>query len=788
MSPSVGSAEINETLTMINTLYQEKNGKFQRKKAQLTVQAIVENKGNKKVGTLSLNISEYCTSPVNNKPFALEGCPDKNARIVISVRAQALGEAMAADNMSEASGVTGFSMGTEGDFQGNLFGEQDLAGFDEEGPKVILGSHGKPPIVRNAFMKLPDSGPVNPMKITEAMDNQRVKLEEESSSAKVAELKASVQVLEKDNLQLKSEKDDLKVQLSISLEKSKKERENYFEHMKKLDCEIENLKKKNDSLTDRVSRRDEKISSLKKENDNLLTDLKELEKKDSGDSEEKSRSKSEIDKLRKKLEECEKKLRESLKDCEKLKEQKSSLESSNLQLSQVTSQLRADIENLRHDLNESREGLSMRGSPEDSPFDSYKKKTEAIINNYKREIKTLEHEREEALSKQTDMTFELQKAKTEILSIDERNRQQIIRLEKENENLKEDLLEIRQKIEEEMQNRKVFERKSSVEKNDYDFKVTKMLQVQQELKAKKETLEQALAEFERQMKKKQLEAESDQQAIKKLSDKCEKLENKSREHKDFARSKNRELDELYAAKESLEQENLTLRSHLKTATTTEFSDPANIILQEQVEALEGKLKHTEQLLAKEKNSAIDRTRVLENQVSILEKKKKEIQENFEDQVHKLTVQNRMLQDQSEGNKYMVKPQTSSDLMAEMQKESNNQTIQLLNIDYNDVKAKLLDLQEEYKSLEKKYVDAKMGWANADLEKENIVQKYRDAQEQLRDYSAQYTVMEVEMYKINERFGQTLNLNNELESEVNSLRTQLADEKGSKKKSFFGRKN
>lgn len=264
MSPSVGSAEINETLTMINTLYQEKNGKFQRKKAQLTVQAIVENKGNKKVGTLSLNIADYSSSPVSNKAFALEGCPDKNARIIISVRAQALGEAMAADNMSEASGVTGFSMGTEGDFKGNLFNEQDLGGFEDDQPKVILGSHGKPPLVRTGMMKLPDSGPVNPMKITEAMDNQRIKLEEETASVKVSELKASVQILEKENLQLKSEKDDLKVQLSISLEKSKKERENYFEHMKKLDAEIENLKKKNDSLNERVGRRDEKISNLKK--------------------------------------------------------------------------------------------------------------------------------------------------------------------------------------------------------------------------------------------------------------------------------------------------------------------------------------------------------------------------------------------------------------------------------------------------------------------------------------------------------------------------------------------
>ena len=75
----------------------------------------------------------------------------------------------------------------------------------------------------------------------------------------------------------------------------------------------------------------------------------------------------------------------------------------------------------------------------------------------------------------------------------------------------------------------------------------------------------------------------------------------------------------------------------------------------------------------------------------------------------------------------------------------------------------------------------MGWANADLEKENIVHKYRDAQEQLREYSAQYTLMEVEMYKINERFGQTLNMNNELEMENNTLKLQLGSHNGNKKK-------
>lgn len=49
----------------------------------------------------------------------------------LSIRASPLGDLMEADGRSEASGYTGFSMGTEGNFDGQLF-EQDLGGFEEE--------------------------------------------------------------------------------------------------------------------------------------------------------------------------------------------------------------------------------------------------------------------------------------------------------------------------------------------------------------------------------------------------------------------------------------------------------------------------------------------------------------------------------------------------------------------------------------------------------------------------------------------------------------------------------
>ena len=74
----------------------------------------------------------------------------------------------------------------------------------------------------------------------------------------------------------------------------------------------------------------------------------------------------------------------------------------------------------------------------------------------------------------------------------------------------------------------------------------------------------------------------------------------------------------------------------------------------------------------------------------------------------------------------------------------------------------------------------MGWANSDLEKENTLQKYREAQEKLREYSSQYTMMEVELYKINERFGQTLNLNNDLEIQLQLLKGKAEGQAAGKK--------
>lgn len=73
----------------------------------------------------------------------------------------------------------------------------------------------------------------------------------------------------------------------------------------------------------------------------------------------------------------------------------------------------------------------------------------------------------------------------------------------------------------------------------------------------------------------------------------------------------------------------------------------------------------------------------------------------------------------------------------------------------------------------------MSLASVEMERDVLIQKYKEAQERLRQYSQQYTELEVEFYKINERFGQTINAQNELELEIVHLRQQVADKKKGK---------
>ena len=207
---------IEETLTMINTMYQKKSGEFLEKKAVITFQAVVEGRGSKVVGSITINIAQYLGG-MSQLELRIDKCPDKTAMAVVSLRAHAMGEAMEADNMSEMSGGTGFSMGTE-DVGGMLLSEQDLTGFDEEvhpnPTKVLIAGNIRPVVPR------PPPGRPGPVKPIHNLD-----------STTLQDLKAQISLLERDKSDLQTQKDDLKKQHFTLIDSSRREKEDLIRHI-----------------------------------------------------------------------------------------------------------------------------------------------------------------------------------------------------------------------------------------------------------------------------------------------------------------------------------------------------------------------------------------------------------------------------------------------------------------------------------------------------------------------------------------------------------------------------
>jgi len=253
--PTQGSVELEETLTMINTLYQKKAGNYMEKKADLTVQAIVEGKGSKSIGGLRLNLADYATAALQRQTFKLEKSPDRYSSITISVRCRGLGEpAPISDNMSDASGDSGASYGTEGDYSGPPLFEQDLTGFEEE-TKVLPGSGGRPP----ALIK--------------GKQEQKPKRMEPQAQ----EMLAQLSILEREKASLQGQKDELQVSYAALVESSRKDREKLLEHITAQDSQLEEVSSLTDSYKSQLEAAEEDNRRLTQSKKELQAAVKKLE-------------------------------------------------------------------------------------------------------------------------------------------------------------------------------------------------------------------------------------------------------------------------------------------------------------------------------------------------------------------------------------------------------------------------------------------------------------------------------------------------------------------------------
>ena len=720
--------EINETLTMINTMYQEKSGEFIKKNAELMLIATIENKGSKKLGHVKLDLAEFIAG-VSQKIFPISDCPDKKASICLSVVCSPLGNPTIVDNISEASGNSGVSMGTEGEYSGPLFND---SGELEEEQKKKLSSSLKPPRMRK-------------------------KRNEESENSDAIAL---VKILERENNQIKTEKDEIKTQLALIAEKSKTEREYYCAYVEKLEHDIDNNTLKINKIKEKYKKYKEMSITADKKIEEINSDFEEYKLR--YNHAEKRKTRGEIKVL--KAENFE--IKENVN---KLKQQSEEIYREKHEYELVIQELKSFNDKIAKELVDTREQIqvNIEKTLDTSlpPNSSFRKKAQDQMNALKNELKEAHEEIEELRAKQTESISQMQQLKTTNGLNEENLKEQVRKLEYELKDKNDEISELNSRIDEEMHSHQIIERKTIIDKADTEDKVSRLNKSLREMTEEKDIIQQRLIDFQRKQEKEK--ALANNEIITKFEGTIALNYKEIARLQSLLQDKETEVAELSTLNESLENENYTLQEHLKKASVSEFSDPATSILIEKVAFLEGKIQEIENSHSEEKKKLTESINILEKMIEISDSKHNSEIKEHEDKIELLQIENFNLKNTKENI-----PEKTVDFLTIMNEENYKQQIDLLNIQISDLNSSANKTSENLKNSEQKYQEIKLSLAKKELEKENIQTKYREAQDQLREYSAQYTMLEVELYKINEKFGQVLNTNNELENELQDIKEQI----------------
>ncbi|OMJ83516.1 hypothetical protein SteCoe_15548 [Stentor coeruleus] len=739
LSPELGVLEINETLTMINTMYQEKSGNYVKKIAELTIQAHIDKKGKKKLGKVKIDLASIGESS-DHQSYPIIDCIDKKANISASIKFTPIGEATIVDTISEISKYSGVSMGTNGDYSGPLFHE-------------------------NSFEAEPNNSPLLKPPKTSRFRQQREKSQEISVSFDNIAL---IKILQKENNQIKAEKEEVKFQLELVSKRTAEERNKYCDYVSILEKELDELKPSYNKLQNKNERFREKNKELKSRIDEISLEIEEYKVR--YNHAEKKKLKDEIKTLRIQVKEVENEKNKALMHAEEVLDAKKQIEVYFNNLKDINAKLTKDLENTRDELiNNCEQNLE-----QSTPQANFKKKTQESINILKRELKEAQEENEDLREQQTELITQLQQSKITHGNAEEVLKDQIRKLENELSDKKEEIIEINIRLEEEILNSRKFERKTITTKEETEEKVTKLNQNLKELNSEKNLLEASYISFQRKLDTNRTAI--DPSIIAKLEGTIVSNQKEIIKLNGYIKEKDKIINDIKTAKERLENENSLLNEHLNGVKISEFSDPAVTALNDQIDYLEKKISEIESSYDEERSELLNQISILEKELEILEENKKEVILSFENKINSLNVENKLISER------VTEPRasTSQKFVNSMNEENYKQKIELLKIQILESKNYANKLSDEVKINEQKYMESKLLMSKKNLEKENMQIKYREAQEQLREYSAQYTILEVELYKINERFGQSLNRNIELENEIQDIKEQVYSLLGQKK--------
>ena len=500
LSPSIGSTDIGETLVMMNTMYQEKSGVFLQKSANLQIFAQTESKKSQKVGEVKLNLVDYMNEPLVQKFFPISGCGDKKAKVSLSIKGRLLGETFT-ENASDASG-------------GSLnVSEDEKSHYSEHETSLEKNLYKKPPVFKGH---------------TETTSEEK---------QRIVNLTAKVSMLEKENQQVRSEKEDTKLQLKLLIENSQKERQKFCEHSLKLDETVEELKHSNKKLEKKVQKKNEKLRKQKKdfleaneEVQTLKSKFTETEKLKllevlKGKNRENFELKEEIEQLRNLME-----IHENEKEI--LENAKNQMQSLNLMYLNEISGYKVKIFELQESLVSG--ASELQGAK--------KKNVEGMLQDFKKELEKMQNERDEVFNKNTDLLVELQRVKKQHLESEQSLKQKIRKLEFEFEAKNNENIELNERLNEEINKIQVFARKTITEKEEISDQITKINKNYKEALQTNDLLTRTLKDTERKFSRNR--SETDPTTTEKLQRTIQTYQNDLSRLKQDLASANQENKEL----------------------------------------------------------------------------------------------------------------------------------------------------------------------------------------------------------------------------------------------------
>lgn len=736
---------------MINTLYEEKSGNFLPKKASLAIIAHIGKRSTKKLGEIHLNLIDYMKEGANRTSFTIQGCPDKKALVVVSVKAQSMGDSIK-DYTSDASGSelgveedqlnsgnSSFSKRSEQlscDLTSNVINESETNSLEEE--NKIKGQNRKPPI---------------PRKNTDG--SKEVEKEEK---LRYVEIKAQNSLLEKENQQLKSEKDDLRIQMEIVIEKSKKERENFMEHANKIDVDLETIKSENYKFKEKLRRRKDNYKKVQKELEEVSVELLSL--KANFSQSEKLKFIDEIKSLKKQIFDNQNEISKLAALLESDYNEKEIIQNSKDQLQSLNLKQMSEISSLKLKISE-QQNLLINKIPDDQT--SYKRKIESVVQDLKKELEYAQNERDDALSHQTDLLSDIHKLKRDFTNKEDELRSKIRKLEFENEEKANEIQFLNERLEDEIKKVSNIERKTLNAKEEFNEKMVKMHKNITEIAKEKESVEKTLMDHQRKALRNR--SETDPNGLEKLQKSLNSYTTENSKLRNIIKEKDILIEELKEKVIQIERDFGEVSNH---GIFTEQVDSNEEMLKERIATLQGQIQNSNQLFVREKNLMLDKTRLLEKELEVAIQKNKDMEKNYETQISALRVENIVLKEHQEK---MGNPGNSQVILGE---EAYKQTIEMKKIENKELKTLIVKMQEELKIMEKRYMDFKMNYASLELEKESVSKKYKDIQNSLNEFTASYKLMEEEFYRTNENFGTTLNENNELVNEIQLLKGQIEE--------------